>query len=344
LTWFRLIFSRFSRIEVLQGLLDKELFADAKFSELNRENRPLLLLNSTDIGTGEVFAFTPERFDDICSDLRSLPLSVGVAASAAYPVALSPMNLQNFSGSKCSGNIPPAQWIGQALGPNRSRYINVEEFKRARYANALRHGSDSFRKIDYLHLADGGVADNQGVHSIADVMTSPHSPIKLLEAINLGTVRRVVVIAVNARSDSDTGTDASKDVPGLLSVVNAVVGIPIDATTAYSNASLVSLRDDLRRAAQDAETLMVPGNPLFRSKAYDITIDFDQFRVGQNTMRDKVKEIGTTWTLSPAEIRLTMCAGRMLLWQHPQFQELLMELGASPRPRNADPMCEPEIP
>jgi hypothetical protein len=154
----------------------------------------------------------------------------------------------------------------------------------------------------------------------------------------------VVVIAVNARSDSDTGTDASKDVPGLLSVVNAVVGIPIDATTAYSNASLVSLRDDLRRAAQDAETLMVPGNPLFRSKAYDITIDFDQFRVGQNTMRDKVKEIGTTWTLSPAEIRLTMCAGRMLLWQHPQFQELLMELGASPRPRNADPMCEPEIP
>ena len=51
------------------------------------------------------------------------------------------------------------------------------------------------------------------------------------------------------------------------------------------HADLVALRDDLRRAAQDAETLMIRGDPLFRSKAYDISIDFDQFRADQNAMR-----------------------------------------------------------
>ncbi len=345
LTWFRLAFSRYSRIDVLQGLLDNELFAGAKFSQMNQQNRPMVLLNATDIGTGEVFAFTPERFDDICSDLTSLSLSVGVAASAAYPIAFSPMNLQNFAGPRCPGNVPQPQWITNNLTLAQPRYLDVEEFKRARYANTLRHGNDSFRRIDFLHLIDGGVADNQGVHSLSDSIISTHSPIRLLNLLNTGKVGRIVVIAVNARSDKDSGIDASREVPGLLSVLNSVVGIPIDATTAYSNASLKALLGELAQAGADASQLSAAmGAPLFNIQTYGITIDFDQFRADQNAMRDKVKAIGTTWTLSPDQIDATMCAGKMLLWQHPDFQALLQDLGASARPPNPDPACEPQIP
>ena len=42
-------------------------------------------------------------------------------------------------------------------------YVNLEEFKRTRYANALRNGKDAYRDERYLHLLDGGLVDNQGV-------------------------------------------------------------------------------------------------------------------------------------------------------------------------------------
>lgn len=195
ITWARLIFTRFSRIEALQTLLDTRLFAGKTFTSFDRPGAPLVILNATDMGSGEVFSFTPDRFNDICSDLPSLPISVGVAASAAFPVALSPMNLRDYSGAGCVGAVPPAPWIAADLTKLAPRYINIEEFKRARYANALRHGPDAFRQVDYLHLLDGGVADNQGAHALSEAIISPHGPYNLLNAINSGHARRIVVIS-----------------------------------------------------------------------------------------------------------------------------------------------------
>jgi hypothetical protein len=53
---------------------------------------------------GESFGLTPRRFDDICSNHNELPISTGVAASAAFPIALSPVNFQNFS-IGCAGRM-----------------------------------------------------------------------------------------------------------------------------------------------------------------------------------------------------------------------------------------------
>jgi hypothetical protein len=35
---------------------------------LRRPGAPLVVMNATDMESGEVFAFTPQRFDDLCSD------------------------------------------------------------------------------------------------------------------------------------------------------------------------------------------------------------------------------------------------------------------------------------
>jgi hypothetical protein len=74
----------------------------------------------------------------LCSDLDQLPLSVAAAASAAFPVALSPMSLRNYSYEECKGAIPGGGWISAELSLPLPRYIILEEYKRARYANALR--------------------------------------------------------------------------------------------------------------------------------------------------------------------------------------------------------------
>jgi len=326
ITWMRLIFSRYSRIEALQALLDTRLFAGKTFASLDRPDAPLVILNATDMGSGEVFSFTPDRFNDICSELRGLPVSVGVAASAAFPVALSPMNLRDYSGPTCVGAVPPAPWITQDLTKLAPRYIDVEEFKRARYANALRHGPDAFRQVDYLHLLDGGLADNQGAHALGEAITSPHGPYNLLYAINSGHARRIVVISVNARSDADNGIAKDPAVPGLFSVIGAVTGVPIDSTTAYSNASLQLLVDTLNQAGADAERVAA-GDPLFKGlSVYPISIDFDQLHPGQNDLRDRVKAIGTSWNLSADDRRITEAVGTLLLRQHPCFQRLLLDL------------------
>jgi NTE family protein len=331
LTLARLSLSSYTRIDALRDLLDRELFHGARFADLRRPGAPLVVMNATDMESGEVFAFTPERFDDLCSDLDQLPLSVAVAASAAFPVALSPMSLRNYSYEECKGAIPGGGWISAELTLSLPRYINLEQYKRARYANALRNGKDAYRNEHYLHLLDGGLVDNQGVQSLTEVLVSPHSPARILEAINSGHTRRIVVIAVNARADKDNGVGENPAVPGLLKVVNTVIGAPIDSTTARTNASLQDLVDTLKAAG--ASTAQAPGKPLFAGlRVYNISVDFDQFSLEQRQLQTEVKNIGTSWSLSPIQLQQAVEAGRILLRQHPCFQRLLLDLNARPAP------------
>jgi NTE family protein len=332
LTLARLSLSSYTRIDALRDLLDRELFHGARFADLRqRPGAPLVVMNATDMESGEVFAFTPQRFDDLCSDLDQLPLSVAVAASAAFPVALSPMSLRNYSYEECKGAVPGEGWIAAELTLPLPRYINLEEYKRARYANALRNGKDAYRNEHYLHLLDGGLVDNQGVQSLTEVLVSPHSPARILNAINAGRARRIVVIAVNARADKDNGVGENPAVPGLIKVVNTVIGAPIDSTTARTNASLQDLVDTLKAAG--ASSVRAPGQPLFAGlRVYNISVDFDQFLPEQHQLQIAVKNIGTSWSLSPTQLQEAIEAGRTLLRQHPCFQRLLLDLNARPSP------------
>ena len=48
--------------------------ADAVILRQTTPGAPLVVMNATDMESAEVFAFTPQRFDDLCSDLDQLPL------------------------------------------------------------------------------------------------------------------------------------------------------------------------------------------------------------------------------------------------------------------------------
>ena len=255
------------------------------------------------------------------------------------------MSLRNYSYEDCKGTIPGGGWIAAELTLPLPRYTNLEEYKRARYANALRNGKDAYRNEHYLHLLDGGLVDNQGVQSLTAVLVSPHSPARILEAINSGRVRRIAVITVNARADKDNGVGGNAAVPGLLKVVNTVIGAPIDSTTARSNASLQDLVDTLNAAG--AAPARAPGRPLFSGlRVYNIPVDFDQFLPEQRQLQTAVKNIGTSWSLSPDQLQQAVEAGRLLLRQHPCFQRLLLDLNATTAPvtpqvlRNSCPFAD----
>jgi NTE family protein len=319
-TWYRLAFGGDTRIDVLSDLFDRQLFHGRTFAAMRAW--PVVVLNATDMAAGEVFAFTAERFNDICSNLAALPISVGVAASAAFPVLLSPVDLENHA-EGCPGRLPPAGWIGKDLASRYTRYLDVEEFKRARYANTLRRGPDAYRDVRYLHLLDGGLADNLGVHSLLDAVSSPHAGLRLLDAINSGRLRRLVVITVNARAEPPSPLDTQAKTPGVVKVVGAVVSNPIDAASAGVAAQRRALLAELRAAAAAA-----PPDARFGGvRVYDIEIDFDQLPPQEATLQRQVKEIPTLWTVTADELGKLDRAAQLLLHSHPCYQRLLADLG-----------------
>ncbi|HVM81092.1 MAG TPA: patatin-like phospholipase family protein [Stellaceae bacterium] len=323
ITWGRLIFTGYTRIDALRDLLDRQLFDRKTFAAMNARGYPVIVLNATDMSSGEVFAFTAERFNDICSDLPSLPISVGVSASAAFPVLLSPVDLRDYAGADCVGNVPTPDWIIKELEKRAAPYLDVEEYKRARYAYSLRREHDAFRDVQYLHLLDGGLVDNLGAHSLMNVVTSPHGTVRLLNAINDGKISKLVVIAVNARSDPPNSVSTDPGTPGVIPMIGAVTSNPIDAATASVDTQLRALLGEIKTAAADA-----PRTASFKGmRVYDIQIDFDQLLPSQKELQTAVKSTPTLWSIKPEQLQAVNQAGTLLLDQHPCFQKLLIDLG-----------------
>ena len=330
-----------SRSELVEQLFDRQLFKHKTFADINQRDKPYLILNATDMASGEVFAFTPQRFDDICSDLDAQAISAGVAASAAVPIVFTPVAFRNYSADHCAGRPAPA-WIGKRLQGSYAPYLNLDTFKLARYANDLRHGPDSFRQIDYLYFLDGGLADNLAVHGLMEAISSPYAapivappggqagqPGTLLEAINQGRVKKVAVVVINARADPANKIYQSANRPGILGMINSVVSVPIDSTSASVHAQIEVLLSQFN--AGGGGTGGAAGAPLFAGlMVYNVEIDFDQLRANeprQRALRDQVKAIPTLWTITKPNLDVIEQAGITLLHQHPCFQRLLSDLG-----------------
>lgn len=92
--------SDYDRSDLLADALNSTLFnadgAPLSFKHL-RTDRPRLLINSTDLQSGQRFVFANEYFDSINSDLSSFPLSYAVAASCSVPVVLHQVTLRDYS-------------------------------------------------------------------------------------------------------------------------------------------------------------------------------------------------------------------------------------------------------
>jgi NTE family protein len=336
-TWFSLAVSGASRSQLVEQMLDRQLFHGQTFAALNQPGKPYLILNTTDMASGEVFAFTPNRFDDICADLDAQAISTGVAASAAVPVVFTPIALRNYAATPACIDRPVPSWVGLRLNGTYAPYLNVDNFKLARYVNDLRHGPDHFRQIDYLYFLDGGLADNLGVHGLLEAVSSPYAapliaaapagagaPGTLLNAINTGRVKKLVVLVINARADPANKIYQSDRRPGILGMINSVTSVPIDSTTNSVGAQIDVLLSALNAASSES------GSALFSGlKVYDIQIDFDQLRANdpvQRALRDRAKAVPTLWTISHDNLQVIEQAGTTLLHQHPCFQRLLLDL------------------
>lgn len=170
----------------LADWLDANVYDGARMSALGAG--PRVVLNATDLYNATPFAFTQFFFDGLCSDVRNVRVADAVAASMAVPVAFRPVLAESYA-SRCDG---PPGWTSRVLA-HRGGGENVRQTARAfqNYRGDTRAGQR------YLHLSDGGVADNFGLLSLQvmrDAEGAP-SPLTAREAIQ---ARRVLFLVVNA--------------------------------------------------------------------------------------------------------------------------------------------------
>jgi NTE family protein len=348
-TWVSLQLENKTRVDLLQEMIEDMLQTNATMSAFNQPGKPLILLNATDMVAGQVFTFDRDTLDDLCMDYDRVPVSLGVTASADFPIAFTPILLRNDSylpagcPGKRNGHLP----YRTALEVPGGAYANLETYRIDRYRQSLRNetvpelGADSpippYRMPEYLRLVDGGVADNSGLTALRRALLMPGAPADIGRMVAQGKVRRVVVIAINARGDVPSKLDHSTEYTNVLTMAEAISGVLVDS--ASGNSALV-FQNFIKELTQDRDRLVAQGQTQANFAVYPISIDFDQLpntTAAQREEQRKVKAIATSWTLQPGDVALLDRVAGELLWRHPCFRALVVDIGLQGTPE-ADPV------
>ena len=126
INWVRLASPTFGRIELAAELYDKEIFRERTFADLiKRGRRPFILLNATDMTMGSQFTFIQDQLDLLCSDLSGVPVGRAVAASSNFPIAFTPLIMNNYG--HCGYKGPG--WMASAA---KDLTVNPSRFNRGR--------------------------------------------------------------------------------------------------------------------------------------------------------------------------------------------------------------------
>lgn len=279
----------------LSDWLDANVYDGARMSALGAG--PRVIINATDIYNSSPFAFTQFFFDGVCSNLMDVRVADAVAASMAAPVAFRPVLVESYA-ARCEG--PPA-WTARVLA-DRAQSENVRQAARAfqNYRGDTRAGQR------FVHLADGGVADNFGLLSL-QVLREAEGPPAPLTAAEAMQAHRVLFLVVNAeyirpRTFQREGTDAI----GAYEMMYA----PLDVATEVSKRAMV----DVWRAELPAYEAALRDWRCARrgERCRDISLSMDviTFRDMESAEYDALYDAPTDVSLPTNTVNALIAAGR----------------------------------
>ena len=301
----------YGRSNVLQKRLE-EVYRDTTYGDLRRLRPwPQLLVTATDLTTGAPFEFTPEQFALICSDFDAVPLSFAVAASSSVPLLLSPMTVRNYGGS-C---------------PGASRTRTESSAHRNLSASMLRMIADSYRNAQqrpYIHLVDGGLADNLGVRGLVDHTIASGSLHESFHTRPAGSVHRIVLIVVNSERDTADRIDQSDRVPGTLQVLDSLI---FGAGSRWTEETTEIVKDAARRATEELQQARGREGSPFAADAEIFVINVRLRDLADPERRQLLLHVPTAFEILPSHSRQLQQAGRESLRASPEFQRLRRSLG-----------------
>lgn len=332
--WLKLAGGSYGRSDLAADFYNKEVFQGKTFESLVSQNkRPFISINATDMSIGSQFTFTQDQFDLLCSNLTGLPVARAVASSSAFPGLLTPLTFKNYAGS-C--DYEQKTWVAKAMKDRESR-INPSRTTRAE--DHLSYTATGEARRDFIHLTDGGVADNIGLRGPLTAMSSPNYPWSIQKLLNNKKIDRLVVVVVNAATDPVTRRDKTDDVPSLIDTISTSATVPLDNYSFDTLGLLKATVDEYNTAAKIVAGCKKLGdrneppcslkiNSPHRVELYPIQVDFD--RIANAEERAWFKNLPTTFQLPKETITKLVKAGQDILATDPEYKRLMKDIGAAP--------------
>jgi len=317
-TLTRISSETFGTGDVLDEYFRRQLYGSATLDQLLDADGPFVQINATDLFKGGQFGFTRDQFALICSDVGQFPVSRAVAASSAVPVLFTPITLTNHAGS--CGYVPPA-WMLQGLqekGVHNRRY---------RIANYL-HTYLERQAHPYIHLVDGGLADNLGLRAVMDYIVIEGGLWNTLKRFKMTDARDILLISVDASALLPSQWEQSPNEPPTTAIVDAATTTPLVnnnfETLEYLHNHLASWRAELQQhKCRGKVNCQTP-------EIYHIELNLED--VADPALRKRLTTVPTDFTLEPEVIGELIDAGHELLQDNPEFQRW-RKAAALPAPR-----------
>lgn len=340
--WPRLWSPHFDRIDLAAEVYDRRVFDHQTFQSLAaKNNTPLIVVNATDVARASRFEFTQDQFDLLCSDLSGYPVARAVAASSAVPFVLTPITLKAYPPGKNAprdcGYTEPI-WLTNA---RKERQGGSRRFYNAQQADAYLDP-----RTRYVHLLDGGLADNIGLRGPLQLLSSSDNPRSaaerdqpdpdrsILQKINLKKIDTILVIAVNAKTRSRSKIGERRNAPRILQVSGVVTGGPMGN---YSYETIELLKESMREWTTDVQQVEacyelfqencregeLPKEFLQKVTYYPVELTFES--IEDKTKRERLQSMPTSFTLRPEQVEELENTAAELLKQNPQFQKFLAD-------------------
>jgi NTE family protein len=339
-----------------------KLFA-ADFGELAKKGRPFLAVQATDYGNEQPFTLTQNDFDLICSDVNRYPVGAAIAASSAFPVLFSPIQLVNHhftpntekADNFCHSHRPA--WVDDVLArPEPADLSRI--YARAKAASyylptGKRPKADSSAP-QYVYLQDGGATDNVALRGLSNIMiqyipdaeTSNRKTAERLCRLKMDGLRKILIVAVDGEAQPDNSVSSLPYLSDLGLILNVTSSAMIDA-----NGFEVMLSTDamLKKFAERLSYLDC-GNTDAAAlaprevKAYFARVSFQDLAAatdfpspaacgkakGESCTVDDLAHTGTSLNFSDAEVDALIRAGQSAFSCNRKIREFFADSGAPP--------------
>ena len=297
-------FSRKGRTERSAEYYNKILFHDATFADMMQPDRPMIVINASDLSYGVRFSFIQDYFNLLCSDIRDFPVASAVTASSAVPVVFNPIVVENYAG--CPEFQPSP--LALAMAKNSDELADM-------LAGLESYNDKSSRK--FIHFVDGGITDNMGLRAMSDVVAVSGGPAEMINKMQRKIPSHVVFLSVNASTEKRPDMDLSAKQPSMLASMNAMTDIQLHR---YNAATVDRVRNELVTWAAKMST------PEHEVKPYFIEVSFEQ--VPDPQLKLFLNKVPTSFNLTQEQVDTLIKSAKDLVRADPEFQQLLSDLAS----------------
>jgi len=282
---------------------EENVFHGATFADMVDKDRPLIVINASDLGHGVRFSFLQEYFNLICSDLATFSVARAVAASSAVPVLFNPVVLENHD--DCGPEQPAWLEAYRERAAGNERLTNQVETLASYFDKEKRR---------YAHFVDGGITDNLGLRAIVDIVDAAGGARSYFDKLGKEPPRHVVTVVVDASTVSKQSMDASNREPTVMQTVSAMSDIQLRR---YNIATIELIK---QTNLDWARMLSTPEQPV---TSHFVLLSF---RNAKPEWRSFLNEIPTSFTLSDEQVDVLIKVGGELLHDNHEFRRFMTEV------------------